>query len=500
MTASTTILEARSVSKAFGGVQALKDVSLSLGAGEIVAVIGENGAGKSTLLKILCGVYEADSGEVFCEGSPRRFLGIHDAMQQGIARIPQELELCESMTVAENLLLGREPIRGWGVIDEEPARQMAQRALDRLGLDFPLDQPVSGLGHGQRQLLSIVRSLDAEAQVLLLDEPTATLSPAETAVLLQTLRDLRESGRSLVLITHRLAEVEAVADRVIVLRDGCHVGTLEGKEITRSAMVQGMVGRDLEPVIHPEAESSGGVALTLDKVTTAEHPEPITLQVNEGECVALAGLVGSGRSELLEAVFGLRPRQGLIYVGDRQLSPQNPVQSVEAGLCLIPEERAEQGLSLDQTVAENAVLPGLHRHAGFAGVLKDGITQEVATRVVDQLNVQPPVLEAPIRELSGGNQQKVVIGKWLDLDPAVLILDEPTRGVDVGAREEIHQRLRKCTADGKAILFASSEMEEIFAISDRIVVMAEGRVMGSCPTKEATEEWVMELATKAGLR
>ena len=498
MTASSSILEARSVSKAFGGVQALKAVSLSLGAGEIVAVIGENGAGKSTLLKILCGVYEADSGEVFCEGSPRRFLGIHDAMQQGIARIHQELELCESLTVAENLLLGREPIRGWGVIDEEPARQMARRALDRLGLDFSLDQPVSGLGHGQRQLLSIVRSLDAEAQVLLLDEPTATLSPAETDVLLQTLRDLRKSGRSLILITHRLAEVEAVADRVIVLRDGSHVGTLAGKEITRSAMVQGMVGRDLEPVIHPEPVS-GGAALTLEKVTTAEHPDPISLQVNQGECVALAGLVGSGRSELLEAVFGLRPRQGLVHVGDRLLSPQSPVESVEAGLCLIPEERAEQGLSLDQSVAENAALPGLYRHAGFAGVLKDGITQEVATRVVDHLNVQPPLLDAPIRELSGGNQQKVVIGKWLDLDPSVLILDEPTRGVDVGAREEIHQRLRKCTAEGKAILFASSELEEIFAISDRIVVMAEGRVMGSCPTKEATEEWVMELATKAGL-
>ena len=499
MTASSPILEARSVSKAFGGVQALKEVSLSLGEGEIVAVIGENGAGKSTLLKILCGVYEADRGEVLCEGRPHRFLGIHDAMKQGIARIPQELELCESMTVAENLLLGREPTLSWGVIEEESSRQMARRALDRLGLNFPLDQPVSALGHGQRQLLSIVRSLDAEAQILLLDEPTATLSPAETDVLLQTLRDLREGGRSLILITHRLAEVEAVADRVIVLRDGHHVETLEGKEITRSKMVQGMVGRDLEPVIHPEPVS-GGAALTLEEVTTAEHPDPISLQVNQGECVALAGLVGSGRSELLEAVFGLRPRQGMVHVGDHRLPPQNPVQSVEVGLCLIPEERAEQGLSLDQTVAENAALPGLHRQAGFAGILKEGIAEQVATRVVDQLNVQPPVLHAPIRDLSGGNQQKVVIGKWLDLDPSVLILDEPTRGVDVGAREEIHQRLRKCTADGKAILFASSELEEIFAISDRIVVMAEGRVMGSCPTKEATEEWIMELATKAGLR
>ena len=264
-------------------------------------------------------------------------------------------------------------------------------------------------------------------------------------------------------------------------------------------MVQGMVGRDLEPVIHPEPVL-GGTALTLDKVTTADHPDPISLQVNQGECLALAGLVGSGRSELLEAVFGLRPRQGLVHVGDRLLSPQCPVQSVEAGLCLIPEERAEQGLSLDQSVAENSALPGLYRQAGFAGCLKDGITKEVATRVVQQLNVQPPVFDSPIRELSGGNQQKVVIGKWLDLDPSVLILDEPTRGVDVGAREEIHQRLRKCTADGKAILFASSEMEEIFAISDRIAVMAEGRLMGSCPTKEATEEWIMELATKAGLR
>ncbi|MAJ29142.1 hypothetical protein CBD41_06975 [bacterium TMED181] len=498
MTGSSPILEARSVSKSFGGVNALKDVSLSIGKGEIVAVIGENGAGKSTLLKILCGVYQADSGEVHCRGRVQSFLGIHDAMKQGIARIPQELELCESMTVAENLLLGREPKNSWGVIQEECSREMAQRALDRLKLDFPLDQKVSSLGHGRRQLLSIVRSLDTEAELLLLDEPTATLSPGETEVLLKTLQELRDSGGSLVLITHRLAEVEAVADRVVVLRDGDHVGTLKGEEIERSAMVRLMVGRDLEPISQPE-RNFGEAALILDKVTTDQHPNPISLQVHQGECVALAGLVGSGRSELLEAIFGLRKRQGKIHVGEALLPENHPVAAVDAGLCLVPEERSEQGLSLDQTVMENAALPGLHRLAGFAGVLQKGVAEKVADRVVDQFNVHPPAIGIPARGLSGGNQQKVVIGKWMDLDPGVLILDEPTRGVDVGAREEIHQRLRNCTATGKAILFASSELEEIFAISDRIVVMAEGRIMGSLPTSEASEEWIMELATKVGI-
>ena len=495
MTGTAPILEARSVSKSFGGVEALKKVSLSIGKGEIVAVIGENGAGKSTLLKILCGVCQTDSGEVHSCGRVQRFQGIHDAMKQGIARIPQELELCESMTVAENLLLGREPQSHRGVINEDLSREMAQRALDRLNLDFLLDQQVSSLGHGQRQLLSIVRSLDAEAQVLLLDEPTATLSPGETEVLLKTLEELRDDGGSLILITHRLAEVEAVADRVIVLRDGEHVGTLEGEEIERSAMVRLMVGRDLKPISHAD-QKMGEVALLLEGVKTDRHPDPISLQVNQGECVALAGLVGSGRSELLEAIFGLRKRQGRIQVGKNFLSANNPVEAVEAGLCLIPEERSEQGLSLDQTVMENAALPGLHRLAGFAGILQKGAAEKVARRVVDKLNVQPPLIETPARGLSGGNQKKVVIGKWLDLDPRVLILDEPTRGVDVGAREEIHQRLRDCTSLGKAILFASSELEEIFAISDRIVVMAEGRIMGSLPTPEASEEWIMELATK----
>ncbi|OUU19901.1 MAG: hypothetical protein CBC13_11980 [Planctomycetia bacterium TMED53] len=270
---------------------------------------------------------------------------------------------------------------------------------------------------------------------------------------------------------------------------------MEGTEIERSAMVKLMVGRDLEPVSQPKAKL-GDLALLLKDVKTDMHPDPISLEVQQGECVALAGLVGSGRSELLEALFGLRQRSGSVHVGKTLLPPNNPVQAVELGLCLIPEERSEQGLSLNQTVKENAALPGLHRQAGSAGILQKGTSETVAQRIVGQFNVQPPLTNIPVRGLSGGNQQKVVLGKWLDLDPGMLILDEPTRGVDVGAREEIHQRLRDCVAAGKGVLFASSELEEIFAISDRIVVMAEGRVMGSLPTSEASEEWMMELATK----
>ncbi len=485
------------MNKSFGGVNAVQDVSLTISEGEIVAIVGENGAGKSTLLKILCGALSPDSGKLHIQEQEAEFHSIHDALQRGVAHIPQELELCETMTVEENLLLGREPTHRWGILQNDEARSMAQRSLDQLSLDFCLDDSVASLGHGHRQLLSIVRSLDTDARVLLLDEPTATLSPAETETLLECLRDLRSRGGALVLITHRLAEVESVADRVIVLRDGKHVATLTGDEIERTTMVRHMVGRDLVPSSFAD-RSPGKPQLILENVTTKKHPNPISLQVRKGECVALAGLVGSGRSELLEAIFGLRPRQGRVQVGTKLLLPEDPAQAVEEGVCLIPEERSSQGLSLQQSVAENAALPGLNRVAGKAGVLSKGAISEIGERVVTSFNVQSADLHSPIRELSGGNQQKVVIGKWVDLEPEVLLLDEPTRGVDVGAREEIHQRLREYTAAGKAILFASSELEEVLAISDRIWVMAEGKFMGELSAAEATEEQIMGLATERG--
>ncbi|MDE0960863.1 MAG: sugar ABC transporter ATP-binding protein [Planctomycetota bacterium] len=493
------LIEARDLSKRFGGVQALDAVSLAVEPGQIIAVIGENGAGKSTLVKILCGVYHPDCGEVRIAGKSIRLQGPADALAHGIARIPQELELCDTMTVAQNLLLGREPIDRYGIIDESSSRQQARSALENVSLDVPLDVPVSQLGHGQRQLVAIARALDGNATVLLLDEPTATLSPTETKVLLERIVKLKEAGTAIVLITHRLAEVEQVASRVEVLRDGIHVATLEKDEISRKNMVHQMVGRDLEP---PTAENLtlGSTRLTIDAMTSEVHPDPIHLEVKAGERIALAGLVGAGRSELLEAIFGLRHRNGTVRIDGDRLVPLHPAAAVEAGLALIPEERATQGLALQRTVAQNAMLPGLHREAGWLGWLPSGAGEKTAHDVVNRLDVRPARTDLPVGDLSGGNQQKVVIGKWLALKPAVLLLDEPTRGVDVGAREEIHQKLRTLSQQGVSILFASSEMEEVLSLSHKIVVMHEGKITGILTTSESTEEQILALATGGELR
>lgn len=493
------VIEGRALAKSFGGVVALEDVSVSVRSGEILAVIGENGAGKSTLMKVLCGVHHPDGGEVFIDGETVTLTSPADAFSRGIAIIPQELELCESLTVVENVLLGREPRSRGGFLDSAAAAKAARRALDEVALDVPLDQPTAELGHGQRQLVAIARALGGHARVLLLDEPTATLSTTETKLLLARLEEMRAGGAAIVLITHRLAEVEKVADRVVVLRDGAHVCTLVGEQIERDLMVRNMVGRELAE-IPAEEKQLGEVRLAIEGLKSNAHPASIDLEVRGGERVALAGLVGAGRSELLESLFGLRPRDGTVTIDGALLPPLDPHRAVEAGVALVPEERGAQGLALEQTVAFNAALPGLYRQGAAGGWLPLGAGEAVGSAVVEQMEVRPADPSLLASALSGGNQQKVVIGKWLILGPGVLLLDEPTRGVDVGAREEIHQRLRELSAEGVAILFASSEMEEVLALADRVVVLNEGRVSAILDGSEATEEGILHLATCGGER
>lgn len=488
------LLQVSSITKTFGGVTALSEVSFAIEPGEIVAIIGENGAGKSTLAKVMSGVHSPDSGFVTVDGSRCEFRNSAEAAEYGISRIPQELELCDSMTVEENLLLGREPLKSMGRLDFPECLKMTRSALEMVDLKIDPHQLVGDLGHGQRQLIAIARALHTSARMLILDEPTATLSPLETQVLLHRLIEMKKSGSAIVMITHRLAEVEEIADRVIVLRDGENVGSLEGKEIQRDAMIRCMVGRDLSP-IEPEVSEFGDPRLIVRELMTQDHPEAVSLQVRSGERVAIAGLVGSGRSELLEAIFGLRPRSGHVSVDQCDLSRAGVKESVRAGLALIPEERSSQGLALQRSVSENASLPGLFREAGRFGTLDRHAGAAVAQKIVKELDVRPPRTDIPASDLSGGNQQKIVIGKWLDLNPAVVLLDEPTRGVDVGAREEIHKRIRDLSFSGKSVLFASSEMEEVLSLSHRIIVLSEGKMMGTLVSAETTEEEIMALAT-----
>ncbi len=488
------LLEASSITKTFGGVTALSEVSFAIEPGEIVAIIGENGAGKSTLAKVMSGVLSPDAGIVAVDGLKREFYSSGEAAEYGISRIPQELELCDSMTVAENLLLGREPSKSMGRLDFSECQKMTQSALEMVDLKIDSHQLVGDLGHGHRQMIAIARALHTSARLLILDEPTATLSPLETKVLLHRLIEMKKSGSAIIMITHRLAEVEEIADRVIILRDGAKVGSLAGKEIQRDSMIRCMVGRDLSP-IESEVSNHGDPRLVVNELVTQDHPDAVSLQVRSGERVALAGLVGSGRSELLEAIFGLRPRSGHVSVDQCDLSRGGVKESVRAGLALIPEERSSQGLALQQSVSENASLPGLYREAGKFGMLARHAGVAVAHKIVKDLDVRPPRTDIPASDLSGGNQQKIVIGKWLDLDPAVVLLDEPTRGVDVGAREEIHRRIRDLSLAGKSVLFASSEMEEVLALSHRIIVLSEGKIMGTLVSSETTEEEIMALAT-----
>ena len=496
--ATAPLLEMRGITKRFPGVVALQDVSLHLSRGEVLALAGENGAGKSTLMKVLGGAYPPDAGEIHVDGAPVRLSNVRDARRAGIALIHQELMLAPNLDVAGNIFLGNEGASAlWGPLRRSRMRERAAPLLARVGLAHPPQTPLSGLTVAERQMVEIAKALSQQARIIVMDEPTSSLTGGESERLFQIIHQLRAEGLGIVYISHRMEEVLALADRVMVLRDGRHAGGLDRAEATHERIVALMVGRELQSHYFPERPSAptGDVVLSVDGLLVAGAPAPVSFEVRRGEILGFAGLVGSGRTELMEAVFGARPALGgSMRVEGRVFRPQHPRDAIREGVYLAPEDRKRHGLVLPMSVAANVSLPGLRRYARF-GFLDRRRERKVAAAEVARFKVKTPSLERPVVNLSGGNQQKVVLGKWLALAPRVLILDEPTRGIDVGAKAEIYRHMAELAAQGLAILMISSEMEEVLGMSDRVVVMHERRVRGIVPRAGLTAERVAALMT-----
>lgn len=490
------LLEASRLTKRFPGVIALENVSLAVNHGEIVAVIGENGAGKSTLMKILAGIHPADAGEINFDGKAVSLTSVKEAQALGIGLIHQELNLADNLDVAGNVFLGREP-QHFGFVDEKPMRAATQKLLAQLGAEFTADASVEMLSLGQRQLVEIAKALSLNARLLIMDEPTSSLSAHEAESLFRVIADLKSRGLSILYISHRLGEVTRIADRVVALRDGKNAGELAKHEINHEAMVKLMVGRDLSEASSRSQRSPGKEALRVTNLQTQANPKHcVSFHIRRGEIVGMAGLVGSGRTEVLRALFGIEPTvAGEIRVDDKPLSLRHPRDASDAGLALMPEDRKALGVFLPESITWNISLPGLQLHAHAGLFLNRSAALQDAENVSAQLRIKAASLNSEVGTLSGGNQQKVALGKWLAMKPDVLLLDEPTRGVDVGAKREIYQIMDKLASEGAAILFVSSEMEEVIAMSDRVLVMHEGQLAGELQRSDLNEESVMRLAT-----
>jgi ribose transport system ATP-binding protein len=481
------------IDKYFPGVQALTMADLEVLPGEVHILLGENGAGKSTLMKILCGQYAADAGEVVFTGSEIRPTGPLEAERLGLVMIHQELNLVPGLTVAENIFLGHEPTSG-GLIGDRLMSDGARDLLHRLRCEIDLDTPVSQLSVAEQQLVEIARALQRRARLLVMDEPSAALSDTEIEALFGVIRDLVNDGVPVIYISHRMPEIFAIGDRVTVMRDGHTVGTTNVSETEAAELIRLMVGRTIAERVPKRDVALGEVVLEVKGLTGVGFPEPIDLSLREGEILGVAGLMGSGRTELARAIFGADPTDaGTVTVAGGALSGHGPAESIAAGLGFLTEDRKQHGLVLQCTVTENISLTSLDE-VSRVGVIDLGAENVLAQTEVDRLHIRVTSLDQEIVNLSGGNQQKVVLARWLAARCRVLLFDEPTRGIDVGAKAEIYELIGELVGHGVAILLISSEMPELIGLSDRVAVMHEGALQGILPRAEVTQERIMELA------
>jgi rhamnose transport system ATP-binding protein len=489
------LLDAQAITKSYEGVRALKGVSFELQAGEVHALVGENGAGKSTLIKVITGAVVPDAGTLTIAGRPVPHMTPAISRALGIAAIYQQPALFPHLTVAENIALALEQGGAWRRVDWRARARRAAELLSRVGAAIAPDRLVETLSMPEQQMVEIAKALGADAKALIMDEPTASLTDRETEQLFAVIERLRESGAGIIYISHRLEEIFRVADRITVLRDGETVATLPRAQVGRADLIRLMVGRELASVFPKRTVTVGEVALELRGVThQASGIRNVSLAVKRGEILGLAGLVGSGRTELAEVVFGLRPAdEGQILVHGEARTIGSPREAIDAGIAYLPEDRRQHGVVLEMSVAANASLANL-ANVSRAGLIDTAAERRAARTYVEDLRIKAASIDADVGSLSGGNQQKVALARWLETDPSVLILDEPTQGVDVGSKAEIHELMGKLSERGVAILMISSEMPEILGMSDRIAVMQAGRVAGTLPRDECTQDAILGLA------
>ncbi len=495
------LLRLESITKTFPGVKALDGVSFGIGRGEVHALIGENGAGKSTLMHILGGVYRPDSGKMFLEGGETVFRNAREAQVRGIRVVYQELSIAPNLSAAENIYANIQPVNALGLVDRRELNRRATEMIRLFGEDIDPEIPAGDLPIGKRQVLEILKALTRNPRLVLLDEPTSSLSGVETDTLFRYIRRLREEGISFIFISHHLPEIFRIADRVTVLRDGAYQGTWPVSEVTEEFLIGRMVGRDIGDIFKERERYAGAPApvLEVEGLGRSGGFEDVSFTIHAGEILGFAGLVGAGRTEVARSLFGLEPpERGTVRLDGAAVRIRSTGDAIRHGIGYLTEDRKVQGLCLSLTIRENVIGPSLGRFTSRLGLLRDGAVKRYAREITERFNIITPSIEQSVYQLSGGNQQKVLLGMWMGINPRVLMVDEPTRGVDVGAKEEIYAHIRELASKGVAVMLVSSDLKEILGLSDRICVMREGRIRKVFKASEATEESIISHALGAG--
>lgn len=487
------------INKSFGSNQVLKDAGFELTDGEVHALMGENGAGKSTLMKILTGVYTRDAGTVLVDGEEVVYKSPQEAEKAGIVFIYQEINALFDLTVEENMFMGKEITKKFGVCDKKAMREKAKEVMDKVGVSIPVDAVMSDLSVGQQQMIEICKALMVDAKVIIMDEPTAALTESETEGLFKVINSLRKKGVSIVYISHRMEEIFALCDRITILRDGQYIDTKAIKDLTMDDVVQMMIGREIGERFPKRDSKIGTEVLKVEGLTSGKLFHDVSFSVNAGEVLGVAGLMGAGRTEIMQAIFGnLKKDSGKIYIDGEEVTIKNPRQAIAAGIGFVTEDRKTEGLLLEKSIAENIEIANLGK-VSKGGVLKKEKQEEIVNQGIEEFRVKCFGPWHECNNLSGGNQQKVVLAKWVYTDPKILILDEPTRGVDIGAKKEIYDVINKMAAKGVAVIMVSSELPEVLGMSDRIMVIREGEVRGILDGNDADQAKIMTLATGGSL-